>query len=71
MKPKKKKAPKLNKEQVEEKIERLIQSVNSINEDIKKITKSSEKWDRAVYRAKETENRLSAYINRFFAEVRV
>jgi len=67
----KKKAPKLNKEQVEEQIESLIQSVKSINEDIKEITKSGEKWDRAACRVKETENILSAYINRFFAEVRV
>ena len=71
MKTKKKKAPKLNKEQVEEAIDRLMRSVKSINEGIKEITKSSEKWDKAVYRAKDTENKLSAYINRFFTEVRV
>ena len=71
MKPKTEKAPKLNKGQVEEEIERIKRSVKNIKEGIKKITKSSEKWDRAVSRAKETENKLSAYINRFFAEVRI
>ena len=71
MKTKKKKAPKLNKEQVEEAIESLMRSVKSISEGIKEITKSSEKWDKAVYRAKDIENKLNVYINRFFAEVRI
>ena len=66
-----KKAPKLSKEQVEEQIESLIQSVKSIIKDIKNLTKFSEKWDGMVHRVKETENRLNAYTNRFFTEVRV
>ena len=60
-----KKAPKLSKEQVEEQIESLIQSVKNINEDIKELTKFSEKWDGMVHRVRETESRLNAYTNRF------
>ena len=71
MKVKIKKAPKLNKTEMEERIESLIQSVKSIDESIKKIIKSSEKWDKAVIRARQTEDRLDVYTNRFFTEVRV
>ena len=71
MKVKRKKAPKLNKTEMEERIESLIQSVKSIDESIKKIIKSSEKWDKAVIRARQTEDRLDVYTNRFFTEVRV
>ena len=66
-----KKAPKLSKEQVEEQIESLVQSVENINEDIKNLTKLSEKWDGMVDRVRETENRLNAYTNRFSTEVRI
>ena len=66
-----KKAPKLSKEQVEEQIESLVQSIKNINEDIKNLTKFSEKWDGMVDRVRETENRLNAYTNRFSTEVRV
>jgi hypothetical protein len=69
--PKPKKAPKLSKEQVAEKIESLGQSIKNINEDIKNLTKFSEKWDGMVNRVRETENRLNAYTNRFSTEVRV
>ena len=69
--PKPKKAPKLSKEQVAEQIESLVQSIKNINEDIKNLTKFSEKWDGMVDRVRETENRLNAYTNRFSTEVRV
>jgi len=66
-----KKAPKLSKEQVEEHIESLLQSVKNINEDIKTLTKFSEKWDEIIHRVRETERRLNAYTNRFSTEIRV
>ena len=69
--PKPKKAPKLSKEQVAEQIENLVQSIKNINEDIKELTKFSEKWDGMVNRVRVTENRLNAYTNRFSTEVRI
>ena len=69
--PKPKKAPKLSKEQVAEQIESLVQSIKNINEDIKELTKFSEKWDGMVNRVRVTENRLNAYTNRFATEVRI
>ena len=71
MKLRKKKAPILNQEEVEKNIESQGKDIKSLNEDIKKIVKSSEKWDKAVDRAKNVENKLNAYFNRFFSEVRV
>ena len=66
-----KEVPKLNSQEVNESIESLKNSIKSIKQDILDHSKAIEKIDKMLIRLGNLENKLNAYVNRFFAEIRV
>tara|TARA_Y100001963_G_C6745996_1_gene431631 strand:+ start:327 stop:797 length:471 start_codon:yes stop_codon:yes gene_type:complete len=71
MKPKTKKVPKLNNQQINESIENYRTRLQEIEKKLLDHNKKFEKLNKLIPRVKQLENKLNSYVNRFCAEVRV